>query len=460
MSSGTQNPSTDTTRDPADPTDKLIAQLRPQDGTILHVGCGSGRLGQLIKAARPESIIHGITTDPSAARQARLVLDRVDVCRLEDLPEVADASLDCIILSDTLDHVLDPVAFLRRLKPLLRSGGRLLSAIPNFQHFEVLASLLAGDFQRRRDGGATAAPVRILGLANVQKLFLDAGCLPRVPDSVRLPIPAETLAAYRPAIEHLRLYPDLFEEKASIRHFICVAEPLPEPEPTAARMTFVVAVNNERQLHDNLMASPIFHGDRHEVIPVTGAASAAEALTTGLSRSTTDNGIVALLHQDIYLPAGWDDRLISGLRQAEDRFGAVGIAGVFGVAAKPEGGFERAGRLVDRFETLKPPLPLPAEAVSLDEIALVFRSRSLAIESMKPELGFHMFGSEAALIARDKGFAAIIVDAPLLHNTESGHRVPFELIYSAKLFAMTRTAHFPYATTCLAFSDTGKIGLW
>ncbi len=225
-------------------------------------------------------------------------------------------------------------------------------------------------------------------------------------------------------------------------------------------ITFIAAVDNPRQLKDNLLASPVFKSNRHELIPVTGATSAADALRIGLSRAAEVKDLIVLLHQDIYLPDGWDNKLIAGIEAAEQSFGHVGIAGVFGVVETISKTFERAGKVLDRHSMLKTSHPLPIQATSLDEIVLAFPVRNGSIAGLEPELGFHMYGSEVCLKVRDAGEVAVIVDAPCLHNSESGYSLDQSFAKSAQIFASRRQASFPYSTTCVEFDAYGNAKVW
>jgi hypothetical protein len=58
------------------------------------------------------------------------------------------------------------------------------------------------------------------------------------------------------------------------------------------------------------MASPCFHRHApHEVIATRRAPSAAAVLSMGIVRAR--NELVVRLHQDVYLPAGWDRLMLN-----------------------------------------------------------------------------------------------------------------------------------------------------
>ncbi len=95
-------------------------------------------------------------------------------------------------------------------------------------------------------------------------------------------------------------------------------------------VSFVVCCSDDAILEKNLLASPCLGpGSPHEVIFLRNAPSAAAGLNVGLERARND--LVACLHQDVYLPAGWDRLMRNQYRMAERQFGPIGVAGVYGV---------------------------------------------------------------------------------------------------------------------------------
>ena len=77
---------------------------------------------------------------------------------------------------------------------------------------------------------------------------------------------------------------------------------------------------------------------------------------------------------------GWDVQLAQQLEEAEQRFGPIGVAGVYGVSdviaadcpGQPSGA-QRIGYVVDRGRLLNDGPDLPARVTTLEELALVVR---------------------------------------------------------------------------------------
>ena len=228
----------------------------------------------------------------------------------------------------------------------------------------------------------------------------------------------------------------------------------------ATPISFVVCVSDDDILNANLLASPCLGKDtRHEVITISGASSAAFGLNIGLERAKHE--LIVCLHQDVYLPGGWDKELVSQYRLAEQKLGPVGIAGVYGVGAvdrSQEGTLaaERIGWVRDRGHLLHEQAELPGAAMTLDELLLVL-PRGTPLRS-DPDLGFHFYGADICLQARYHGLAVAVLGAFCHHNSRS-IGLPAAFFPSAGSFARKWASSLPVATPCVVFDHAGRVFL-
>lgn len=101
-----------------------------QDGSCLQVGCAHGDQTSLLLERFADLTV--LEPDPTFIAHTRERLgDRVNFAEalLEDYE--TDRRFETIVFSHVLEHVLDPVAALRRLGALLAPGGRLYVVVPN-----------------------------------------------------------------------------------------------------------------------------------------------------------------------------------------------------------------------------------------------------------------------------------------------------------------------------------------
>jgi SAM-dependent methyltransferase len=155
-----------------------IAGLVPHSATqILDVGCARGELGSTLKERADQIEITGIEMSPALAHEAQGRLDNVLICTVEAaLGQLPDASFDCVIFGDVLEHLVNPYAVLASVKPKLRRHGVVVASIPNVRHHRVLRSLiLHGRWNYGEGGLLDSGHLRFFTLSGIQKMFTWAG---------------------------------------------------------------------------------------------------------------------------------------------------------------------------------------------------------------------------------------------------------------------------------------------
>jgi SAM-dependent methyltransferase len=434
----------------------LFRAVPPGAKRILDVGCAQGRLGQTLKQHGPAGRqVYGIERNQAAAEIAMQCLDgvyNIDVTR--DLPPIEENSLDALIFGDVLEHLYDPLDVIKRLSRLLKDDGLLLCSIPNAQNHTVISALFTNDFQYKDSGLLDRDHIRFFTLSGIYKMLLDAGFLPDVIHRVMLPCSEEFFEAVKPLAEHFRIDPKQIHVPISIFQYILSASRLPKPAAAEQPMSFVACSNDNTQLQNNLAASPCFRDGRHELVVVTDASSAGDGINRGIAMAR--HPLVAVVHQDIYIPEGWIARLQSQWQTASQQFGPLGIAGVFGVSQQ-DGGPQRTGRVIDAHRLIAQPYALPAKAESLDEIVLVFPKETPI--RLDPALGWHNYGTDAVLQAEALGLPAAILDAPCLHNSRfAGLKGDF--VQSAQALAAKYPAPRPLHTSCIRIDAAGGMSGW
>ena len=118
-------------------------------GTLLDVGAGTGIFMHLARERgwKPE----GIDICPLTAEKAASEFDlKITVGPFEHL-EFGDRRFDAAAMLDVLEHVLDPLATLRKVHTLLRPGAALAIAVPNQR---CLLTLLVGAYAHAGGPGA------------------------------------------------------------------------------------------------------------------------------------------------------------------------------------------------------------------------------------------------------------------------------------------------------------------
>lgn len=103
-------------------------------GKILDIGCGIGDF--LFKAKQKGWSVTGIEPEDKARKIAEAKLKKT-VLKPSDIQNLPDASFDLITMWHVLEHVDDLQAEITQLQRLLKTNGRLVVAVPNFESYDA-----------------------------------------------------------------------------------------------------------------------------------------------------------------------------------------------------------------------------------------------------------------------------------------------------------------------------------
>jgi hypothetical protein len=268
-----------------------------------------------------------------------------------------------------------------------------------------------GDLTYR--SGGIFAPDRPRGftLSSAFKVLLDAGWLPSLANMASTPLTDDPATRALIAAAGFAGTPERSARRnLSAVQWIVAAKPWADRDRPRGRasISVVVAVNRRLQHHLNVEASPGLAEIGAEIIPVTGAASAAEALEQGRAKAKGD--WIVYCHQDVYFPAGTG----AALTREADRLDAAGggdrLVGFAGLAKDADGPPRHAGLVIDRMSLFDE--PGTDRAVSIDELAVMVRRDSA--HRIDPAMGWHLWATELILAGKAP---AEIVRVPLFHNS-------------------------------------------
>lgn len=111
---------------------ELIAELVPNGSRVLDLGCGDGQLmSQLV--TQKGCLVRGIEINEQFVRmciQRGLPVYHGDM--MEGMAHYRDSAFDLVILSQTLQQTVDPVAVIREM---LRVGRSAIISFPNFGYW-------------------------------------------------------------------------------------------------------------------------------------------------------------------------------------------------------------------------------------------------------------------------------------------------------------------------------------
>jgi hypothetical protein len=174
----------------------------------------------------------------------------------------------------------------------------------------------------------------------------------------------------------------------------------------------VAAVNDDRILANNLMRSPLLGRPGVKLHVQTGFRCAAQAFTAAMADSRSD--ILVFAHQDVYLPAGWDDRLLRNIAHLNGVDPHWAVLGIYGT--RQDG--TQVGRVwssgLDAM--FGAPFERPERVESVDEVLIVLR-RSCGVGFDLDLPGFHLYGTDLVQTALSRGKTAYAIFNPVIHNS-------------------------------------------
>lgn len=185
-----------------------------------------------------------------------------------------------------------------------------------------------------------------------------------------------------------------------------------ELEPKMFEFDVVAAVNNDRVLTENLLASPLVRKKGGWIYTERGFSSAAAAYNAGLDETEAD--IVIFAHQDVYFPEGWERNFRAGLSKIESSDPNWGVIGIYGVKADGThvGRVWSSGIGRELGKTLEEPVAVK----TIDELVIILNRRAgLRFDEKLP--GFHLYATDIAQMAADEGRSVYVIDAPVVHNS-------------------------------------------
>ena len=126
---------------------RFVRGLGPA-GSALDLGCGDGRLGEVLEAGE----LVGADVSEVALERARKRLPAARLVRIEPDSELPfeDGRFELVLCAETLEHVRDVQLLLSEVRRVLRPGGTLAATTPAHGR-RTAVSILAQGFESHFD---------------------------------------------------------------------------------------------------------------------------------------------------------------------------------------------------------------------------------------------------------------------------------------------------------------------
>jgi trans-aconitate methyltransferase len=156
--------------------DARVLAERPQ-ARILDVGCGCGANARAVLERAPAARVFGVEPNAHAAELAAEACAQVFHGDVAAWQKSAPADpFDAVVLSDVLEHVADPVAFLRALRDVPALGGATwIISVPNYAVWYNRVRTALGRFEYYWSGLYDRTHLRFYTRRSVHELLRYCG---------------------------------------------------------------------------------------------------------------------------------------------------------------------------------------------------------------------------------------------------------------------------------------------
>lgn len=117
---------------------------------ILEIGCGEGNFSQNFSNVEYWGVEPNKEMVLKAINAGRRVLSGTYETISNEIP---NDYFDLVACNDVIEHMIDPIGFLKDIKSKLKSNGKLIASIPNIRYAPLLFDLIfRGEFDYTESG--------------------------------------------------------------------------------------------------------------------------------------------------------------------------------------------------------------------------------------------------------------------------------------------------------------------
>lgn len=146
------------------------------DARLLEIGCGNGETAAYAIATGKCGWCAGVELCPEPATEASGRMNDVQVGDVEKIALPYPPSyFDVLIMSEVIEHLVDPWALLKKISPLMKNGALVLAGSPNVAHRSVIKMLMRGRWDYAPMGIMDRTHLRWFTPATYKELFEDCG---------------------------------------------------------------------------------------------------------------------------------------------------------------------------------------------------------------------------------------------------------------------------------------------
>lgn len=112
----------------------IEGQTGKSKGSLLDIGAGTGAFSNIMQQAGWQ--VKGLEPDASTRAKANELYD-LSLHKIDELFQLPEASFDAITMWHVLEHVHALHAYIEQIRKLLKPGGKLFIAVPNYTSYDA-----------------------------------------------------------------------------------------------------------------------------------------------------------------------------------------------------------------------------------------------------------------------------------------------------------------------------------
>ncbi|MFH2069951.1 MAG: class I SAM-dependent methyltransferase [Elusimicrobiota bacterium] len=157
-------------------TDYQVVKLVKPNSKVLEIGCATGYIGKYLKE-KVNCESWGVEIDPDSAEMAKPYYQKILVGNIENeqILQQIDRKFDFILCMNVLEHLVNPLGVLQKIKKFLAPAGRVIITLPNIAHFSIRVRLLFGKFDYEDYGILDNTHLRFFTLKTAKEMIESSG---------------------------------------------------------------------------------------------------------------------------------------------------------------------------------------------------------------------------------------------------------------------------------------------
>ncbi|MGC8654647.1 MAG: class I SAM-dependent methyltransferase [Candidatus Kryptoniota bacterium] len=159
----------------------MAASITDNGKRLLDVGCGDGSFIMRVKDRFDE--VFGIDVSPTAVELCRKGgIKAIQVNLNNQTIPYPDGFFDTVVSLEVIEHIFDPLSFLKEIYRVMTPGGILIISTPNIRKLQRIFSIIMGHFPRTSydpvgfDGGH----LHYFTSKDLSNLLLESGFKPTI----------------------------------------------------------------------------------------------------------------------------------------------------------------------------------------------------------------------------------------------------------------------------------------